>query len=266
MSDSIAKALTIAGSDSGGGAGIQADLKTFTAHKVYGASVITAVTAQNTTGVSGIYDLPINFIEKQIDAVIKDIGFNSVKIGMLSNKSIINLVSEKMKQFDLKNIVLDPVMVATSGDKLLLDDSINALKTDLIPLADLITPNIYEAELLAGLKISSVENMKEAAEKLIKLDCKYVLIKGGHITDSDYSTDILYDGIKFTQYESKRINTQNTHGTGCTYSSAITANLAKGLDMEKAVENAKEYITQAISNSFNIGKGHGPLNHFWNIK
>ena len=265
MLETIPRALTIAGSDSGGGAGIQADLKTFTAHKVYGASVITSVTAQNTKGVIGIHDLPAVFVEKQIESVIGDIGFDSIKIGMLSNKEIIELVSKKISELNLENIVLDTVMVATSGDKLLKDDSINALKTDLIPLVDIITPNIYEAELLTKLKISSLDDMKDAATHLIKLNCNYVLVKGGHLKNSDFSIDILYDGNRFDEFKSKRIDTKNTHGTGCTYSSAIAANLAKGLNIQKSVENAKKYVTEAISNSFNIGKGNGPLNHYWNL-
>lgn len=266
MSNYIPRVLTIAGSDSGGGAGIQADLKTLTAHKVYGLSVITSLTAQNTLGVKAIYDLPADFIKIQIDTVLKDIGCDSVKIGMLSNKENIKLVSEKISDYELKNVILDPVMVATSGDKLLKDDSINVLKSLLIPLSYLLTPNIREAELLTNSTINSTDDMKKAAADIITLGCKYVLIKGGHLHENENALDILYDGKKFYKFSARRIKTKNTHGTGCTYSSAIAANLAKNLDLLTSISNAKNYVTEAISNSFSIGEGNGPLNHYWNIK
>ncbi|NIP30709.1 MAG: bifunctional hydroxymethylpyrimidine kinase/phosphomethylpyrimidine kinase [Candidatus Dadabacteria bacterium] len=259
------RALTIAGSDSGGGAGIQADLKTFTSLKVYGSSVITAITAQNTLGIARLYDLPVNLIELQLNSVITDIGCDSVKIGMLSNNETVELISNKIAEYKLQKIVLDPVIESKGGTKLLKEDAINSLKNNLIPKSFIITPNVPEAELLANIPIRNIKDMKKAARELIKLKCKNVLIKGGHLPESKESIDILYDGNNFFEFSSKRITTKNTHGTGCTYSAAISANLAKGMNALDAVEHAKIYITQAISNSFDIGKGSGPLNHFWNI-
>ena len=253
-------ALTIAGSDSGGGAGIQADLKTFSALGVYGMSVLTSITAQNTLGVQGIHDLPPDFVGLQIDSVMQDIGADAVKIGMLSNAQIIKIVNKKIKEYQVKNLVIDPVMVAKGGDRLLREDAIEALKEDLIPLAMVVTPNLSEAEVLTGLKIKNIDDMKEAARKIYKLGPKNVLIKGGHLL-SNQAVDLLYNGESFKEFSSERINTKNTHGTGCTLSSAIAAGLAQEREVEEAVEIAKRYITLAIKNSLAIGHGHGPLNH-----
>jgi len=253
-------ALTIAGSDSGGGAGIQADLKTFSALGVYGMSVLTSITAQNTVGVQGVQDLPPDFVGLQIDSVMQDIGADAVKTGMLSNTQIIKIVNKKIKEYQVKNLVIDPVMVAKGGDRLLREDAIEALKEDLIPLAMVVTPNLSEAEVLTGLNIKNIDDMKEAARKIYKLGPKNVLIKGGHLL-SNQAVDLLYNGESFKEFSSERINTKNTHGTGCTLSSAIAAGLAQEREVEEAVEIAKRYITLAIKNSLAIGHGHGPLNH-----
>jgi len=253
-------ALTIAGSDSGGGAGIQADLKTFSALGVYGMSVLTSITAQNTLGVQGIYDLPADFVGLQIDSVMQDIGADAVKIGMLSNTQIIKIVSEKIRRYKIKNLVIDPVMVAKGGDRLLKEDAVEALKQKLIPLAMVVTPNLREAEVLSGLRIKNVEDMKEAARKIHHLGPENVLIKGGHLLSKE-AVDLLFNGNNFKEFKAERINTKNTHGTGCTFSSAIAAGLAQGKEIEEAVNIAKRYITLAIQNSLNIGHGYGPLNH-----
>lgn len=253
-------ALTIAGSDSGGGAGIQADLKTFSALGVYGMSVLTSITAQNTLGVQGIHDLPPEFVGLQIDSVMQDIGADAVKIGMLSNIQIIKIVSKKIKEYKVKNLVIDPVMVAKGGDRLLKEDAVEALKQDLIPLAIIVTPNLIEAEVLSGLKIQNIIDMKEAAQEIYKLGPRNVLIKGGHLL-SEEAIDFLYDGESFKEFKAERINTKNTHGTGCTLSSAIAAGLAQEKEIEEAVDIAKRYITLAIQNSLDIGHGHGSLDH-----
>jgi hydroxymethylpyrimidine/phosphomethylpyrimidine kinase len=263
MSKIIPRALTIAGSDSGGGAGIQADLKTFTALNVYGMSVITSITAQNTQSVMGISDISPDFIELQIDAVVDDLGVDSVKTGMLSNQLIVLLVAKKIKQYGIEKLVVDPVMRAKSGDSLLKKEAEAAIRDELLPLAFIVTPNIPEAFLLSGIRVKSVEDMEQAAEKIKALGPKNVLVKGGHLDWTKEAIDVLFDGNEFHKYRAPRINTKNTHGTGCTYSAAICAGLAKGFHVLDAVEDAKEYVTQAIKNSFNLGKGHGPLNHFW---
>jgi len=261
----IPRVLTIAGSDSGGGAGIQADIKTFTAHKVYGMSVITSITAQNTSKVLGIKNLDPEFIELQLVAVATDIGIDALKTGMLSTKSIIKSVAEKLRKYKIEKIVVDPVMVSKSGARLLDQDAESTLISDLIPIAFLITPNIPEAEVLSGIKIDSIEGMKKSAEIIIEKGTKYVLVKGGHLINNNEATDILFDGSDFYEISTRWINTKNTHGTGCTYSAAICANLAKGLDVIDAVSKAKDYVTGAIERSFNIGKGNGPLNHYYNL-
>ncbi len=265
VSEIVPRALTIAGSDSSGGAGIQADLKTFTALKVYGASVITAVTAQSTASVLGIENLDPEFVKLQIDAVVQDFEVNAVKIGMLSTEGIISAVSEKISEYRLKNIVLDPVIVSSGGDSLLYENAKEALVNQLFPQIDLLTPNIPEAQVISGMEIESAEDMKSAAEKIKLLGPENILIKGGHLDKSNEAVDILYDGKSFYEYRAERVNTKNTHGTGCTYSAAICAGLAKGLSMYDAVSEAKEFVTSAIRNSLDIGHGHGPLNHFWNI-
>jgi hydroxymethylpyrimidine/phosphomethylpyrimidine kinase len=255
--------LTIAGSDSCGGAGIQADLKTFSAHGTYGMSVITAVTAQNTQGVFAVEDIKVGIIEAQIDAIFNDIEVHGVKIGMVSKSETIRAIANKIKEYKPENVVVDPVMISKSGYELLKPEAQEALKTELIPLAYLITPNIPEAEVITGLKIHSIEEMKEAAALIYKLGAKNVLVKGGHLESS--AVDVLYDGEEFHLYEAKRIETKNTHGTGCTLSSAITANLAKGMKISEAIAEAKRYITIAIENSFTLGKGVGPTHHFYTL-
>jgi len=255
------KVLSIAGSDCSGGAGIQADLKTMSAHKIYGMSVITALTAQNTMGVTGVLDSTPEFVEQQMDAIFTDIIPDAIKIGMVSNKDIIVKIAEKLAKYNGVNIVLDPVMISTSGSKLLSDDAIEVLKTQLIPLATIITPNILEAECLSGLSIESKKDMEKAALKIQEIYPGYILIKGGHLLDS--SDDLLCIKNNFYWYPQVNIENENTHGTGCTLSSAIACNLAIGHDVKTSVQHAKTYITGALKANMNIGKGKGPLNHFW---
>lgn len=266
MNSKISLALTIAGSDSSGGAGIQADLKTFTSLGVYGQSVVTSITAQNTLGVTAIHDLPAEFVGSQIDSVFNDIGCDSLKIGMLSNRDIVTVVAEKIAQHRFKKVVLDTVLVSNSGAELLSPDAVAVFKKMLIPLSLVATPNVPEAEALTGLRINYEEDLKNAAEKFMELGCRYVFVKGGHLKNSEHATDFLYDGSEFLELRSERIDTENTHGTGCTLSAAICAYLAGGNEVEDAVKLAKEYTHGAIRNSLGIGKGQGPLNHFWNIK
>lgn len=260
------RVLTIAGSDSGGGAGIQADLKTISACGCYAMSAITAITVQNTTGVSGVYPVPLEAVSGQICAVLDDIGADAIKIGMLHSSEVIQTVKRTLAGYHIKDIVLDPVMVATSGDKLLQDDAIETLKKELIPLARLITPNIPEAEILLGVKIQSQEKLAAMAEKL-SMDLNVsVLLKAGHLA-GDKLTDIFYnaeDG-SVLQLNSRRIVTRNTHGTGCTLSSAIASLLAMDLSLNDAVTQAKDYINNAIVSGaeYTLGKGHGPVHHFY---
>jgi hydroxymethylpyrimidine/phosphomethylpyrimidine kinase len=256
----VSRALTIAGSDSGGGAGIQADLKTFTVLGVFGMSALTAVTAQNTLGVHGIYNLPLEAIEKQIDAVASDIGVDAVKTGMLSQVPIIETVARKIKENNIPNLVVDPVMVAKGGAALLENDSQQALIDHLLPLATVVTPNLPEAEVLTGMTIQTVEEMKEAAKRIHDFGAKYVVVKGGHLKGD--ALDILFDGQTFQEFTTQRYETQHTHGTGCTFSAAITAELAKGRSVREAVEVAKEFITCAIRDTLGLGQGHGPTNHW----
>jgi hydroxymethylpyrimidine/phosphomethylpyrimidine kinase len=255
------KALTIAGSDSGAGAGIQADLKTFAALGVYGTSVVTAITAQNTKGVTQILELPIDLISAQIDAVIEDIGTFALKTGMLANSEIINVVAAKIRQHRLQNLVVDPVMVAKGGDLLLRQDAIDTLRSRLLPLASIVTPNLPETERLTGIRGTRMQNLKDAAKHFIDLGARSVVIKGGHRKGP--ATDLFYDGKEFRTLKAPRISTANTHGTGCTFSAAIAAGLAKGEKLEKAVVQAKRYITQAIRNGYSIGSGHSPVHHFY---
>ena len=260
------RALTIAGSDSGGGAGIQADLKTFAANGCFGASVITALTAQNTRGVTGIHAVPVEFVERQMDAVLGDIGADAVKIGMLYSAELIEAVARKLKEYGVARVVLDPVMVAQSGDKLLRDDAVEALKAHLMPLAEIATPNLPEASALLGREAGGAAEMAGAAAELARLGCRNVLVKGGHLEGED-SDDVLYLGREksVVRLAGKRIETRNNHGTGCTLSSAIAANCAKGLGTEEAVRRAKEYVAGAIraGAEYRIGGGHGPVHHFW---
>ncbi|MES9684110.1 bifunctional hydroxymethylpyrimidine kinase/phosphomethylpyrimidine kinase [Gottfriedia acidiceleris] len=257
------KVLTIAGSDSSGGAGIQADLKTFSAHRVFGMSVITAVTAQNTQGVFAVQDMTPEMIASQLDAIFTDIEVDAVKIGMVSQIETIKVIAEKLKQYKPKQIVVDPVMVSKSGFDLLSPDAKEALIQELIPLATVITPNLPEAEVITGRKITTIEEMKEAAIQIHSLGAKNVLVKGGHLEGE--ATDICFNGEEFTSFNSVRINTINTHGTGCTLSSAITSNLANELKLNEAIRDAKNYITLAIQHSFSIGKGVGPVHHFYSL-
>jgi len=262
MNRKLPLALTIAGSDPSGGAGIQADLKTFTALGVYGQSIITSLTAQNIYEVTAIQDLPPAFIGKQFDALYRDLGFNAVKLGMLSNKKIIRVVADKIKQYKIKNVVLDPVLLSTSGTALLNKNAIGLLKSDLIPKSLVLTPNIPEAEVLSGIKINGNKSIEKAAAKLLELGCKYVLIKGGHRRDTVNSTDVLYDGKKFTEFRAKRQRSINLHGTGCTFSAAICANLAKGMDINAAIKASKNYITRSLKKSAGLRKKERRLIHY----
>lgn len=259
------RCVTIAGSDSGGGAGIQADLKTFAALGCFGMTVITALTAQNTKGVTGIHPVPSEFVVAQMDAVLTDIGADAVKIGMLFSADLIQTVAMQLEKHKVKKIVLDPVMVAQSGDKLLQDDAIEALKKYLLPLATVMTPNLPEAAVLVGTDLESLDDIKAAARTLAVSAGQGVLIKGGHQKGTE-SDDLLYlSGSKrFVTFSGARVVTQNNHGTGCTLSSAIAAHLAKGLEIEEACGQAKKYIQEAISAGANyrIGQGHGPVHHF----
>jgi hydroxymethylpyrimidine/phosphomethylpyrimidine kinase len=256
------KALTIAGSDSGGGAGIQADLKTFTAFGVFGMSAITALTAQNTVGVQGIFEVAPEFIMEQIKSIMSDIGTDAAKTGMLANEVIVNIVTEAIEKFHIPNVVVDPVMIAKSGDPLLSESARQTIKQRLIPLATIVTPNLFEAEAMLNIKISNIDDMKTAARKLKKTGCKWVVIKGGHLRNEKEAIDLAFDGQNFHLLKSPRFETKNTHGTGCTFSSAIAAGLAKGYEPLKAIQQAKQYITEAIKQSFPVGRGHGPTNHF----
>ena len=251
-------ALSIAGSDSCGGAGIQADIKTMTLNGVYAMSAVTALTAQNTTGVSAILEADADFLEKEINAP------DAVKIGMVSSSALIEVIAQRLKFYQAENIVVDPVMVATSGARLINDSAINTLEEKLLPIADVITPNIPETEVLSGMKISDKDDMEKAAVSIgEKFKCA-VLVKGGHsINDAD---DILYSNGKITYFKGKRIDNPNTHGTGCTLSSAIAANLAKGYSLEKSVERAKEYISGALGAMLDLGRGSGPMNHAFDLK
>lgn len=256
-------ALTIAGSDSGGGAGIQADIKTMTMNGVFATCAITALTAQNTLGVTGIMDVSAEFLAKELDAVFTDISPDAVKIGMVSATSIIETIAEKLIEYKAKNIVLDPVMVATSGAKLISDDAIYALTEKLIPLATLITPNIPEAEVLADMKITSVEDMLSASKIISEKYSCAVLCKGGHSLND--SNDLLYSAGNYKWFNGKRIDNPNTHGTGCTLSSAIASNLAKGYDLETSIQRAKDYISGALNAMLDLGAGSGPMKHNFNL-
>ncbi|MDL2217113.1 bifunctional hydroxymethylpyrimidine kinase/phosphomethylpyrimidine kinase [Christensenellaceae bacterium OttesenSCG-928-M15] len=257
------KVLTIAGSDCSGGAGIQADLKTFSAHGVFGMSVICSVVAENTFHVIEIEDVRPDMIEKQMDAVFEDIPPDAVKIGMLSCRENMLAVAKKLKEWAPKNIVVDPVMYAKNGCALMDPQSIDTLIGDVVPLADMVTPNIPEAEKMAGMDIKNEKDMEEAAKRIHQMGCKSVLMKGGH-SEGD-ATDILYDGSAFYYFTTPRIHTKNTHGTGCTYSSAIASNLALGHPPHTAVEKAKVYVTTAIAHALELGKGNGPTHHFYEL-
>lgn len=257
-------ALTIAGSDSSGGAGIQADIKTMMANGVYAMSAITALTAQNTVGVTGIFETTPEFLGEQIDNVFTDIRPDAVKIGMVSSRGIISMIAKKLKEYKAENIVVDPVMVATSGARLISDDAIGTLKSELFPLASVLTPNIPEAEILADMEIASEETMIAAAAKISETFHCACLLKGGHqINDAN---DLLYHDGTYEWFYGKRINNPNTHGTGCTLSSAIASNLAKGYSLSASVKRAKEYISGALEAMLDLGSGSGPMNHGFDIK
>ncbi len=258
----MAVALTIAGSDSGGGAGIQADLKTFAAHGVYGTSVITAVTAQNTVGVTGVEAVSAEFVTAQLEAVMSDIGADAAKTGMLVDAAIVEAVAAAVEALEIPLLVVDPVMAATSGDDLLHRDAVLALTGSLLPHAFVVTPNIPEAEVLAGMRVRTDEERREAARRIHRLGAAHVLIKGGHLDTPDL-VDLLFDGEVFTEFRGPRIPGRHTHGTGCTFAAAIAANLALKRPLTEAVERAREYVAGAMRHGIDVGRGHQPLNHFW---
>jgi hydroxymethylpyrimidine/phosphomethylpyrimidine kinase len=261
----VYKALTIAGSDSGGGAGIQADLKTFAALGVHGSSVITALTAQNTLGVQGIFEVAPAFVARQIESVMSDIGAGAAKTGMLFNAPVIEAVNQALKVYGPAKLVVDPVMYAKSGHALLLPEAVSALRNNILPLAYLVTPNLPEAEALAEIKISNEQDICEAARRIINLGARNVLIKGGHLT-GDRSPDFLFDGESFRILDAPRLSTRNSHGTGCTLSAAITALLARKFSLTEAVMGAKEYLTGALAAAPPIGAGHSPVAHFYRLQ
>lgn len=256
-------ALTIAGSDSSGGAGIQADIKTMTANGVFAMSAITALTAQNTTGVTGIMEVSPEFLEEQIDCIFTDIRPDAVKIGMVSSAGLITAIADRLKEYHAENIVVDPVMVATSGAKLISDDAVATLKEKLLPIADILTPNIPETEVLSGMEVKTEEDMVSAARKISEQYQCAVLVKGGHQLND--ANDLLYRNGECRWFYGKRIDNPNTHGTGCTLSSAIASNLAKGFPMDESVERAKEYISGALGAMLDLGRGSGPMNHAFDI-
>ena len=258
--------LTIAGSDSGGGAGIQADIKTMQANGVFAASVITAITAQNTRTVARAFELPIDLIEAQIDAVLDDMTVASTKTGMLSSAAIIHAVAAKASEGGLGKLVVDPVMISKSGFKLLRDDAVGALREELLPLADVVTPNAHEAGLLCGFEIENETDARRAAEAIHAMGPAAVLVKGGHLSEEEAAVDVLFDGSEFHAFREDRIDTPHTHGTGCTYAAAIAANLAKGYDLHLAVARSKLYVTKAIRAGLAIGAGHGPVDHFYYLR
>ena len=255
--------MTIAGSDSGAGAGIQADLKTFAALGVYGTSVLTAITSQNTLRVSDVLELPTSLIASQIDAVLSDIGTDAVKTGMLSSSAIIETVAEKVQEHGLETLVVDPVMVAKGGDRLLQEEAVETLRTVLLPLALVVTPNAPEARVLTGRDVATLDDARVAARELVAMGARAAVVKGGHLEGP--ATDVLYDGSEFVELFAERIETTSTHGTGCTFASAIAAGLARGLSVRDSAGRAKEYVTEAIRRAFPVGRGHGPLNHFYEL-
>lgn len=257
-------ALTIAGSDCSGGAGIQADLKTMIMNGVYGMSAVTALTAQNTTGVRGIQEVASDFLEKQLDAIFEDIYPDAVKIGMVSSGELIHVIADRLRYYHAQNVVVDPVMVATSGSALMKNDAVQTLIEELLPLASLVTPNIPEAEVISDMPVQTKEDMLTAAKKIGDASHCAVLLKGGHsINDAN---DLLYENGRFQWFEGKRISNPNTHGTGCTLSSAIAANLAKGFTLSESVQRAKDYISDALSAMLDLGKGSGPMDHGVNLQ
>lgn len=255
-------ALTIAGSDSGAGAGIQADLKTFAAHGVYGTSAITAVTAQNTLGVTTFEALPADLVTAQIEAVVSDIGAHAAKTGMLASAAIVEAVAAAVQDLDIPFLVVDPVMVAKSGDRLLDDEAIGALKAELLKRAFVVTPNIPEAAALTGIAIETDADRREAARRIVRMGPSAVIIKGGHFPSADI-VDLLYDGRAFKEFRHDRVESRHTHGTGCTFAAAITSHLALGRPLADAIPLAQEYVAGAMRAAPELGRGHGPMNHFW---
>ncbi|MBD2079819.1 bifunctional hydroxymethylpyrimidine kinase/phosphomethylpyrimidine kinase [Leptolyngbya sp. FACHB-17] len=260
---SVKIALTIAGSDSGGGAGIQADLRTFAFHCVHGTSALTCITAQNTLGVTRVDALPPEAVTAQIQAVVQDIGVQAAKTGMLLNQGIITAVSEQVAACQISNLVVDPVMVSRTGAQLIDDAAIDALKTLLIPQAIVLTPNRYEAQLLSGIEINTLEEMQTAAQRIAELGAKSVLVKGGGMTNALRGVDVWFDGTQCETFAAQRVDTKHTHGTGCTLSAAIAANLALGKDLRSAIKAAKNYVTTALEYALAIGQGQGPVGHFF---
>ena len=259
------RALTIAGSDSGGGAGVQADLKTFAAHGVYGMSAITALTAQNTLGVTGVHPVPAEFVTQQIEAVVADIGCDAVKTGMLATSSVVEAVAAAVVALELPNLVVDPVMVAKGGDRLLDADAVHAMRASLLKLARVVTPNIPEAAVLAEMPIRTVDDMRAAGHRLLKLGPKAVVVKGGHLTGHE-ATDVLVQRDGELEFTAPRLDVRHTHGTGCTFAAAIAARLARGAPLDEAVRGAKEYVTGAMRHGIDVGSGHRPLGHFWQAR
>ncbi len=259
----IPTVLTIAGSDSGGGAGIQADLKTFLALNVFGYTAVTSVTAQNTMGIYGIYELPGNFVYRQIEAAAQDTGIDAAKTGMLSNTDIVVNVAKAVRYFKIKNLVVDPVIRAKDGSSLLKDDALETFVAEIVPLALVITPNIHEAEILTGAEVKSVNDMEQSAEKISKLGAEVVVVKGGHLPKDGKVVDVGYINGKFEYLEYPYIETRNTHGIGCTLSAGIAANLAKGYDALTSIRFARDYVQGALQNELKVGRGWGPLNHGW---
>ncbi len=262
----VVRVMTVAGSDSGGGAGIQADIKTITCLGAFATSAITALTAQNSVGVSGIVPVDPSFVSMQMNSILSDIGTDSAKTGMLFSPEIIDSVANTFMQYAVKNIIVDPVMVSKTGSKLLKDEAIERLIHGLVSIASLVTPNIPEAEIMSGINIDSVDSMEKSAMKINELTGSSVLVKGGHMQNTVQSIDVLYHDGKITYYSLPRINTKNTHGTGDTYSAAIATFLATGNSMEQSVQNGKEYLQRAIEGSFPMGMGYGPLCHFWKLE
>ena len=259
-------ALTIAGSDSGGGAGIQADLKVFMAHGCHGMSAITALTAQNTVGVTGVHEVPASFVQAQIEAVATDFGVDAAKTGMLASAVIVEAVAESVRAHRISPLVVDPVSVSKHGSRLLAEDAVDALKYELFPLAALVTPNLHEAEALLGEPLVTLEDMKDAARRLADLGAAAVLVKGGHLEDQDAAIDVFFDGDSVHELADIRYDTQDTHGTGCVLAAAVTAGLATGASLPQAVEDAKSFVSGAIKRSLRLGSGYGPVNPAWRLE